>query len=1436
MDFVDLDRQFIPLKRDAEPAPEWGAYWGRKYGGWLDWQSLLTHWRVVLLAEALSGKTQEFQHRVTELRQANKLAFFASIEDLADDRFESALEDAQRDAFRSWREAGAGEAWFFLDSVDEARLNGKKLAAALQRFRAAVSAEALNRAHVIVSCRVSDWHGKADRESMQRELPYEAPGEKGAAPDPDEFLLSPVFDRTPGEKRHRTAALEANPSELLVVQLAPLTLEQQQRMAEKAAIPNVPTFMEAVQRSGLETFCERPGDLIGLIEYWLERGEFGSLEEMTEEGVKRKLREEDAFRPDGAVLSPDQARRGAERLAAALVLAKTFTIKAPGQEADPTLAKGAIESREVLGDWDQATTNALLRKGIFAPGTYGRIRFHHRSTQEYLAACWLRWLADNNCPLAELNRLLFVEPYGVPTVVPSLRAVAAWLSLWIPSVREEVVVREPVSLIAHGDPKSLSLYVREKLLEVYAKLDAAGDLNAENLDFRAAWMFSSPDLGRAVRKAWKANDRSEFRMRLLQFIEEGPIRNCADLAGKTALDANAEPWHRVAATRALLACADDKSLRAVAKLIRAAPDRLSARIAPQFAKMLYPRYMSTDDLIDLIDRSEPGRPYQTEGFANVLASLHAAAPDRDAQRKLASGVAALVLKTPHIDDDLKVSARHSELGRGLPGLAKSELDRRAPGDIDDGLLHLLMAVERIQDLCGDEGEYSALALRVRGDKALHRRLIWSDAMTDRAGKPKETLPVRIWQVGPHTGHALWRIDRSDLDWLTDDARSMPQEHQRRIAFSAIMMALHSEIGDIEHKLMDDLAAADAVLQADLEEFRTPAPVDPYAAREEARKAKASAKTRDAKQSWIDFRNTLATNPGILDAPDAVKSWNAGLFRLHNLTNWIEMKARRDAVDGPGKWELLAHGFGPAVFEHYKRGMALAWRNIVPERAKKTGDNTYSTKFVSSLAVQALEVDSLDGGWENALSDAEVVLAMRHACLAGTIRADWVGRLIVARPHAALSEINSAAATEYRSGGQLSDVLRTAAHNETPALTTIAATVFRLLQRSEPADDSTFEVAIQIVRQGLADLPILRVRNLILKRFNIHNAASNEKRAFEYLGALASVDPEALASKTIAALSRGTSESEADHSKRVQRWLGELFAGQGERGAATVALPRMPLAAIAELLRLAYRHIPERDWTERRRGENEKAHSAKSMLFNTLAERPGAEAHDTLLKLSADPAVAAGSLRLREIAHARAEADGDLPPWLASEVATFGRQHTAPVKTGAQLMALIQSVLGDIQASFKQADASSRSLLALAQNEEQVQQWLTERLNERARGRFVAHREVEVADRNEPDIIVTSTSSTAQLAIEIKNANMGWTVADLERALQVQLVRDYLLAADRRHGILVVSLHKPRNWRVCRLTWDFARVIKHLQVLAIGIRSNESGPVQVSAISLDANDS
>jgi hypothetical protein len=68
-DYIELRRNFVPVAEGAEPDLAAGVLWGRKYGGWLEWPELLDHARVVLLAEAQSGKTEEFKHAAAGLRE-----------------------------------------------------------------------------------------------------------------------------------------------------------------------------------------------------------------------------------------------------------------------------------------------------------------------------------------------------------------------------------------------------------------------------------------------------------------------------------------------------------------------------------------------------------------------------------------------------------------------------------------------------------------------------------------------------------------------------------------------------------------------------------------------------------------------------------------------------------------------------------------------------------------------------------------------------------------------------------------------------------------------------------------------------------------------------------------------------------------------------------------------------------------------------------------------------------------------------------------------------------------------------------------------------------------------------------------------------------------------------------------------------------------------
>jgi hypothetical protein len=1433
MDYVDLNRLFIPLT-DDEKATEWGPAWGQKYGGWLSWDRLLEHKRVALLAEASSGKSTELKAQVRRLRDAGKRAFFVPIEELADDGFQNALSGEDGEAFLAWKSIEASEAWFFLDSVDEARLNDKKLTVALRKFTKELTTANLWRAHVLITCRASDWKGKSDRKDVDEALPYvKPPDEPTEVKDRDAAFLSPLFS---GKKYlKREAEQEPQPSDLLVVQLAPLSDEQKLAMAKAAKVSDLDRFLAEVHRHGLDTMTERPGDLEDVIEYWKAHGRFESLAKMTEEGVKRKLREIDGHRPGPTSISEERARLGAERLAAGLVLGKSFTLKAPSHEGAGKL-KGSIEPSELLPDWDQKDVNDLLRRGLFAPATYGRIRFHHRSSQENLAACWLQRLLSNGCPESEIRRLLFVERYGVKTVVPALRAIAAWLALWQPWVRNEIIRREPVSLIAHGDPKSLSLQARTALLASYASLDAKGLVDAENIDSRAAWMFSSPDLADAVRAAWDANDREGFRLELLGFIEEGQISACCDLAAATALNSEASDQLRVVAARALSASRDETGLRSLATKALEEAQLMSARLAPQLAAVLFPEWLSVQELLLIIGKSAPARPFKSEGFDSHLEKLYIAAPSRLAKRELALGVANLCLKDmPRDEDDLDHDLDGTyppALGKAVAPIALLELESllRTEGD-DDSIVRILMAAERGgESSSGDSEDMPALKAKIAADSRLNRELMWADCAYMRQNVPAERRPKHHWQVGPQLGSQLWSISASDAGWLEEDARHKSATWDRQVAFSGLITALmEASKFESSRALLEEIAGDDPALQADLAAELAPRAPDPYEQVKAEARARQKAREDDEKKSWLDARETWTEKPERLSEPAGDDTWGW----LYDATTWIKARARERNREGAQHWLLLAEVTSAQVAEHYARGMRRVWRLIPPERPVFVDANQSTTKGYSRLAIDALQVDSVDDGWESTLSDFEAEIAIKHALYTGNSRESWVSRLLRSHPHIVAPQLEEEVVFEYTSDRARIDVLNQAAYDELRATSAVTKKLFELFQASEPADESALKRTLKALARGMDHLDAVRLEELVVSRLRDHLHAQKDAQVREYLSLYAVLNPDAMAQLTIATLAARNDEAPEARLARQRDWIGALFAGFGRQGSAVAAIDNMSAANIAGLLQIAEQCTANEsdDFNDR----NSAADSV-STLFNALASKPGAEAFYVMRDLPNNAIFVNRALRCSEVAHSKAAADGDLVPWTPAETHRFGTKFAAPAKSGAALWELVESVIEDFTADFDNEDASSRSVLALAQNENQVQTWLEEQLKLRSMNRYHAHREPEVADKKEPDIVLSSTAALVEVAVEVKNGNMDWSVPKLEDALRTQLATRYLRPKNRRHGILVITMHTERYWLPePGVKWMFGDVISHLSSLAESIESNDTGAISVSVLGIDATD-
>ena len=355
-------------------------------------------------------------------------------------------------------------------------------------------------------------------------------------------------------------------------------------------------------------------DLTDLIEVWSRSDRLGTRAEQHEANVAAKLKD-DAERPDRGVLADTKARLGAERLALALALTRTRTIRSPDQTLDGRCADGVLDAATILPDWTPAERQALLRRALFDPATYGCVRFHHRSVQEYLAAQRLRDLHEKGMSIKALFRLLFAERYGVEVVFPSMRAIAAWLALRIDAVRKELIRREPETLISLGDPGSFDLTTRRELLRAFVSHYGRGDWRGLNIPFTEVRRLAHPELATVIRECWgNGPTNNEVCDLLIDLIHLGPVEACADLAHGVALDTAASAYDRIDAIQALLACGWNDSVRDLARAMLAEPmswpDRLVHGIAPD----LFPSIITVDELVGLMERTrEPKR--SVGGFA-----------------------------------------------------------------------------------------------------------------------------------------------------------------------------------------------------------------------------------------------------------------------------------------------------------------------------------------------------------------------------------------------------------------------------------------------------------------------------------------------------------------------------------------------------------------------------------------------------------------------------------------------------------------------------------------------------------------------------------------------------------------------------------------------------------------------------------------------------
>jgi hypothetical protein len=1447
--FIELNRQFVEWREqdgelsDPEVYVRFGLVDKAK-----SWPDLHKFHRVVVLAEAGGGKTDELKGQARRLSADGAFAFYAAVQDLGREGLDASVNGGvgrNRAALAAWR-ASEEPAWFFLDSIDEAKLDNVRLERALARLAEAITgAEA--RVHIVLAGRHTDWEFRRDLKRLEEALPGPTFGRTVAPPNPSELLVKVI--------RHeeiRPAKIEREAP--VVVVLVPLDATGVRLFASGKGAPNLDSFLSAIDEGNLWQFARRPLDLDWLVQFWITNNRLGSLAEMLANSLTERLQEKNLDRARRDPLTFERAMAALERIGAALVFGRKTTIAIPDSEIVLSDSNRPLDLDDVSPDLGADERSRLLNRPVFDPATFGRARLHNDNqavVRAYLTARWLHRLRRANLSQRTLFDLLFAETYGIKLVKPSLQETAAWLSLWDDDVAQEVIRRAPHLLLTAGDPASLSAVNRANALTQLIERTANGDEAVPMLDPDSVKRFSKPELSSTVRVLWEKHKGHEAAsLLLLRIMWFGRFTECADLATEAAFDDTGGHYRKIMGGRAVMATGDDSLKRQYAERIVSRCTSLPPTAVWDAIDNLFPAVIGVDELLEIIRQIDLADRDGGGGFEWRSPKLIEKLADKAALERLLAGLMDLLgadeTAIGHIPDGRE---------RALLSATKAasyQLLVQVPNDeTPDVVIDAVVRVSRLQRYgAGDPWERTGDArAQLRRTPGRRRKAFWRGAATMEShrylrGKLLE-WPWEMQFLGwtPPT-------ELSDVDWLLEDTPRRTAENERKLGTNTLL-AIWRDAGrpDDLRARIESVAQTNAAMSASFNDWMNPPPPNPELEESERKlrelQERNAAERENSERNWIEFVEELKTNPDQLRhlRPATSEGIDRRLFYLWQL---LQSATRSTTAYGIDTVVAAVPFLGEPLAAALRDGLINHWRTWEPRsKTAREPDKRNSFSSLDAMGIAGVALDAATRpSWANTL-DADLA---RRAVVYSTLEiggfGKWIANLSAQWPQQVrdvlLREIqfeldDPATATSF---GVLGDLVRA----DSGTVRLMANSLLAELARRADLPTAILHPLVTAVACGGDDQDRERLRTIALSRF----ASTNDPAvASLYIGACFDVDAKSAtddvdAKSATDALLQKLDDLDASEQKRlVQHVLPQIF---GDRFSDRVP-PELAFGDLLRLVRIAFKTILVEEDNFRPSGEayspddRDRAEGARSAAFNKLASMPGRATFDALPRLSKQKGFPIPAQRLRELARWRAEQDSESAPWPPGEAAVFEASFQLVPQTSLDLQRLLFDRFDDWQHQLLNRDFAQGGTLASLPLENDVQNWVADRLrNEQGRS-YSIEREPHVVDEKEPDIRARSPATDASVPIEIKVAE-AWTLTQLEDALTKQLCGRYLRAREGKHGILLLVHQKPRarGWRNARTgkSLTFEQVVPHLRAIAERISGKSPDDPQPVVAAIDVS--
>jgi hypothetical protein len=1389
--FINLNRSFAPIPKDREfneEEHELDLYFGFSgFPGRQKWNQLLQFRRVIILAEAGAGKTCEIREATRRLREEGKQAFFFRLEFLYSD-FTTSFEIGTEDEFKQWLSLDE-PAWFFLDSVDEARLgNPKNFEVAIRNFAIKIG-DNKQRAYIFITSRVSEWRPQSDLSLIKEQLPF---FEQVSIPEKKIEDVPVVFNKTTSDEI-KTKMQEGNsPLDPSIFSLLPLDKDQIRTFAQDDGVQQVNDFLDAIEKAEADIFTKRPLDLVDLIGYWKKHGAIANRAKLIEFSITSKLSEHDPDRNAILLLTVENARVGSEMIAAAATFQKKDRILISDKNPDPAIKSGSIDASGVLMDWDFNSIRALLQRPIYDNAIYGTVRFHHRSVREFLTAKWLHKLLMQGKSRRSVESLFFKVLYGQELLVPSMRPILSWLILFDDHIREKTATLSPEVFIQGGDPSALPSEVRKNLLIKYCAVYVDQAYTDLSFDLSEIRRFAHPDLDGTISSLLDIYcENEEIRQLLLRIVWQGGLRDCTEKAITFALDNRKDVYTRIFAIRAV-AAGSDVLQESLIKTLLTDHTMQDEEIIGELINSYAPKKLSIKEVISFLKRLEESTMRVNTWIYRPLKELCLNKSSDDKIIEWIREFYLLIKQPPFIEQRYyEVSQKYDWLFPLACLLVERLVRIKHPDALDICVIEIISISQNESHYGGFYGEKHSIAELVPEWSDLNWALFWYDVTIARkACDRKKGERLTRWQQVVFINY-YWRFNVDDYETAIENIQVKENIDDRLIALSvAFKLYVEGGRGLVRLNKLKKAVQEYTELEKALYQYLHPPKMaenirryqrqEAYYKRMQKKREKEKARN---KQEWSKW---LRTNTHVLrDTSKAMegKIWNATRYLLNELMNMNKDSNKWAVVE----WEYLIPEYGQEVAEAYRDDCIEYWRKYRPKVRSEGILNPHSIPIAVIIGLSGFKMESRqEPNWPNNLTEDEVDLACRYAFHELNGFPDWFQGLHSVFPDIVekrvLNEIEWEL-SQYTGEERCYYILHDVSWQLDWIKPKISDRILSFLGRYEPKHDNTVQDALGIV----LSCPGLNRKVFIdIAKTKVQDIPSGNRQAL-WLAGWMCVEAEGALQALQNVLSKITDPAQA--TEFSMRFIVGLLGERLER-AVTQYQDYINPNILLPLLKLMYTHIRLEDDIDRLGGGTyspglrDHAQDGRERLFELLKNIPGKATYLALMNLAKHNPNNVMRSRCLTYAKHRAEADTEIEPWNPGDITQFAMEAEKAPQNHRELYELAISRLLDLKTDLEEGDASNAEILRSAKDERNHRIYIGGWLREHSKGKYNVPQEEELADRKKPDIRIHGLGFDGPVPIELKIAD-NWPGSKLFESLHYQLCGQYLRDARSNNGIYMI---------------------------------------------------